>query len=74
MHIMKHMGRSKGCVCHSEKDKGEYFMERVYKVMNSVGAANIVIGIILVVTGLSAGIITIVNGARLLAGKKEITF
>lgn len=55
-------------------DKGDCSMERVYKVMNSVGAANIVIGIIIVVTGLSAGILTIVNGARLLSGKKEITF
>lgn len=49
-------------------------MEKVYKTMTSVGAANIAIGIIIVTAGLSAGIITIVNGARLLANKKDITF
>lgn len=49
-------------------------MEKVYKTMTSVGAGNIAVGIIIVVTGLSAGILAIVNGARLLSGRKNITF
>lgn len=49
-------------------------MERAYKTMTSSGGANIALGIIMVVVGLTAGIITIVNGARLLKHRNEITF
>ena len=40
-------------------------MERAYKTMTSAGGGNIALGIIMVVTGITAGVITIVNGARL---------
>lgn len=49
-------------------------MEKAYKTMSSAGAANIVLGIIMIVTGVAAGIITVINGARLLKNKHEITF
>ncbi len=49
-------------------------MERAYKTMTSAGGGNIALGIIMVVTGITAGVITIVNGARLLRHRKEITF
>lgn len=49
-------------------------MEKVYKTMTTAGAGNIAVGIIIVVTGLATGIIAIVNGARLLSGRKNITF
>lgn len=49
-------------------------MEKAYKAMQSAGTGNIAIGIILIVTGVAAGIIAIVNGARLLKHKNEITF
>lgn len=49
-------------------------MEKAYKTMSSAGAANIVLGIIMIVTGVAAGIITVINGARLLRHKHEITF
>lgn len=49
-------------------------MERVYKTMRNSGALNIVIGIVMTVIGLTAGIMTIVNGAILLKRKSEITF
>lgn len=49
-------------------------MERAYKTMTSSGGANIALGIIMVVVGLTAGIITIVNGARLLKHRNGITF
>ncbi len=49
-------------------------MEKAYKTMLSAGAGNIVLGILLVVTGVAAGVITIVNGARLLKNKNGITF
>lgn len=49
-------------------------MERAYKTMTSSGGGNIALGIIMVVVGLTAGIITIVNGARLLKHRNGITF
>ena len=42
-------------------------MEKAYKTMSQAGAGSIV-------TGVTAGIIAIVNGARLLKNKSEITF
>ena len=44
-------------------------MEKAYRVMRNSGAGNIAIGIILLVTGVTVGIISIINGASLLKGK-----
>lgn len=49
-------------------------MERVYKTMRTVGAANIAVGVVIAAVGLAAGIVTIVSGAVLLKRKSEITF
>lgn len=49
-------------------------MERAFKTMTSAGASNIVLGIIMVTVGITTGVITIVNGARLLKHRGEITF
>lgn len=49
-------------------------MERIYKTMKNAGTINLVIGILLTVVGLAAGIISIVNGAILLKKKSEIIF
>lgn len=48
--------------------------EKAYKAMNFAGAANITIGIVMVVVGVAAGIISIISGARLLKEKKGLTF
>ncbi len=48
--------------------------EKVYKTMKSVGAFNIVMGIILIVSGAATGILVIAKGARLLRDKSELTF
>ena len=48
--------------------------EKTYKTMRSVGAGNLVIGILLVVVGLVTGILAIVNGARLLKRKSDLMF
>lgn len=47
--------------------------EKVYKTMERTGAGNLVIGITLLVTGIAAGVLLIVSGARLLKRKYEIT-
>ena len=49
-------------------------MERVYKTMRNTGAGSIAIGVIVLVTGLVIGILSIVNGALLLKRKNDITF
>lgn len=48
--------------------------EKVYKTMNVTGGTNIALGIVMIVAGLSLGILTIVNGARLLRNKSGIMF
>ena len=48
--------------------------EKIYKTMKNVGAWNIAIGIVCIVVGLLAGILTIVNGARLIKDKSGIMF
>lgn len=49
-------------------------MERIYKTMKNTGAANIAIGIVLIVIGLSAGVLAIITGANLLKKKSQLTF
>ncbi len=48
--------------------------EKVYKTMSFAGASGVAIGIIMIVTGVTTGIIAIVGGARLLKDKKGLTF
>lgn len=45
---------------------------KIYRTLSATGAGDIVIGILVIVVGLSAGVIAIVNGARLLASRKNI--
>lgn len=49
-------------------------MEKLYNKMNSVGISNLVMGIITIAMGIGVGVVMIVNGGRLLSGKKDITF
>ena len=49
-------------------------MEKAYKTMTSSGVSNIVLGIVTIVAGLSAGIITLIHGARLLKNRNNLTF
>lgn len=49
-------------------------MERAHKVMKSGGAWNIVIGVGLIVMGVGFGIISIINGGKLLKAKKDVLF
>ena len=49
-------------------------MEKAYKTRTASGAIGIVVGVIMVVTGVAAGILSIVGGARLLQNRNVITF
>ena len=48
--------------------------EKIYKIMNSVGIWNLVLGIVVVVVGALAGAAMIVNGTRLLKKKSDLLF
>ncbi len=48
--------------------------EKIYRTMTNVGAADLALGIVVLVTGIVAGVMVIVNGARLLKGKSDLMF
>ena len=59
----------------SADSKGDGFRmenEKIYRTMSATGAGDIVIGILIITVGVAAGIIAIVNGARLLCSRKNI--
>ena len=49
-------------------------MEKAYLTMKNSGAGSIAIGIIVLVVGITVGVLYIVSGASLLKHKREITF
>ncbi len=49
-------------------------MEKVYKVLKNAGGANITLGVLLIVFGVTVGILNIVTGASLLKNRKNILF
>ena len=48
--------------------------EKIYKTMSGSGALNITLGVIAIVAGVAGGVLLIVSGAKLLAGKSKIMF
>ncbi len=46
--------------------------ERIYKTMARTGACSLAVGIVTLVTGIAAGTLMIISGARLLKRKSEI--
>lgn len=48
--------------------------EKIYKTMHVTGAGNVAVGIIVLVSGVVCGVLSIINGARLLRKKSEIIF
>ena len=48
--------------------------EKYYRLISQVGGGSIALGIIVLVTGIVTGTITIINGARLLKSHKTLIF
>ncbi|MBQ4284046.1 MAG: hypothetical protein IJB96_08985 [Lachnospira sp.] len=48
--------------------------EKLFKKIKGIGALNLVFGVVAIVTGVTAGVMLIVSGARLLAHKSENLF
>ncbi|MBO5608809.1 MAG: hypothetical protein K5865_01390 [Eubacterium sp.] len=49
-------------------------MEKVYKILKSVGGTNIALGVLFIVVGITLGVINIVSGAKLLRNRRNILF
>ena len=47
--------------------------EKVYKTMSGIGGGTLAIGIVVLVTGIVSGTMLIINGARLIKKKYELT-
>lgn len=48
--------------------------EKTYKLMKHTGAFTIVLGIVAMVAGVAIGVLSIINGAKLIKGKSYISF
>lgn len=48
--------------------------EKTYKTLSVAGAGNIALGLVILVTGMVTGILTIITGAALLRQKSKIMF
>lgn len=48
--------------------------EKAYKAMGNAGVAGLVIGIILIVTGIASGVVLLINSAKLFKTKNGLTF
>lgn len=46
--------------------------EKLYKTMGRAGMSSIILGVIVLVTGIAVGVLTIINGARLLKRKSSV--
>lgn len=47
--------------------------EKIYKTVSRAGAWNLALGIVVLVTGIAAGTMMVINGAKLIKQKYEIT-
>lgn len=48
--------------------------ENTYKTMSYTGIWSLVLGIVTICSGIAIGVMMIVNGAKLLKNKSELTF
>ena len=48
--------------------------EKLYKTLNSTGKLSIIFGILTIVLMIGVGVVSIINGARLLAKKSDVLF
>ena len=56
------------------KRRYESMEEKVYKTMGGTGALNIVLGVVMMVIGLAAGVLLIISGSMLVNRTTKLTF
>ena len=47
-------------------------MKRIHKILTAAGTTALVLGIVTAAVGVSAGVLGIINGARLLRSRREL--
>lgn len=52
----------------------ENMEERTYKIMGGAGALNLAFGVVIMVVGIAGGVLLVISGAKLLAGRNKILF
>ena len=52
----------------------ENMEERTYKIMGGSGALNLAFGVVIMVVGIAGGVLLVISGAKLLAGRNKILF
>ena len=57
-----------------EQEREREMEERTYKIMGGSGALNIAVGVVALVVGTASGVLLIISGAKLLAGRNKILF
>lgn len=48
--------------------------ERTYKLMGGAGALSLAVGVMVIVVGIAGGVLMVISGAKLLAGRNKILF
>lgn len=48
--------------------------EKTYRTMGGCGALNIAVGVVALVAGVAGGVLLLISGAKLLAGRNKILF
>ena len=48
--------------------------EKTYHTMRGTGVTNIILGIVAIAVGVGSGVLLIISGSKLLAGKSKIMF
>ncbi len=49
-------------------------MEKVYKLLKAAGGSNIAVGVLIIVVGITLGVLNIISGASLLRNRRNILF
>ena len=71
----RYRGKTTCPVCKGSRLRPEALYVQVgYKKLKSVGASNLVFGILIILFGIGAGVMMIINGARLLAHRSDSLF
>ena len=63
----------------TSKHKNEFWRyrmmsEKIFKTMGVSGACSLAIGICILIGGIASGVLLIIQGAKLLAGRRNVTF
>ena len=65
---------SGGTAPTAKRERKLHMEEKTYKTMGGSGALSIAVGVIVLVVGITSGVLLLISGAKLLAGRSKILF